>query len=68
MDSLVECGWEKRLTVEAFKTDLQSFMREKRQLENHFTRERLDVGNILASPAQKSGFRGRRQLHRLNCK
>ena len=48
LDGLVECGWEKGYNVEACKADFQSFVREQRQLERHSTRQRPNVGNILA--------------------
>ena len=65
---LVECGWEKGPSVEACKAELQSFIREERQLERHSTRRRPDVGNILAYFAQQTGFHSRRHLFRVSCR
>ena len=54
LDGLVECGWEKRSSVEACKAEFQSFVREQRLLERHSTRKRPDVENILAYFAQQT--------------
>ena len=67
VDGLVECGWEKGSNVEACKAEIQSFVREQRQLERHSTRKRPDVGNILAYFAQQTGFQSRRHLFRVSC-
>ena len=68
LDGLVECGWEKGSNVEACKAELQSFVREQRQLERHSTRKRPDVGNILAYFAHQTGFQSRRHLFWVSCR
>ena len=68
LDGLVECGWEKGSNVEACKTEMQTFVREQRQLERHSTRKRPDVGNILAYFAHQTGFQSRRHLFRVICR
>ena len=68
LDGLVECGWEKGSNVEACKAELQSSVREQRQLERHSTRKRPDVGNILAYFAQQTGFQSRKHLFRVSCR
>ena len=68
LDGLVECGWEKGSNVEACKAEIQSFVREQRQLERHSTRKRPDVGNILAYFGQQTGFQSRKHLFRVRCR
>ena len=66
LDSLVECGWEKGLMVEACKADFQSFVNEQRQLESHAGRKRSDISSVLSHLSHQSGFRSRRHLYRVS--
>ena len=45
---LIECGWEKKLAIEACRAKFQTFVLEKRGLEHHSTKKDAVVGNALA--------------------
>ena len=66
LDGLVECGWEKRSTVEACKAEVQSFVNDQRQLECHANRKHCDISNVLSYLTHQSGFRSRRHLYRVS--
>ena len=63
---LVECGWEKGSTVEAFKAEFQSFVNDQRQLECNASRKHSDISNVLSYLTRQSGFRSRRHLYRVS--
>ena len=66
LDGLVECGWEKGLTVEACKAEFQSFVNDQRQLESHAGRKHSDISSALSYLSHQSGFRSRRHLYRVS--
>ena len=66
LDGLVECGWEKRSTVEACKAEFQSFVTDQRQLESHASRKHSDISIVLSYLSHQSGFRSRRHLYRVS--
>ena len=66
LDGLVECGWEKRSTVEACKAEYQSFVNDQRQLEIHAGGKRSDISSVLSYLSYQSGFRSRRHLYRVS--
>ena len=65
LDGLVECGWEKRSTVEACKAEFQSFVNDQRQIECHASRKHSDISNVLSYLTRQSGFRSRRHFYRV---
>ena len=66
LDGLVECGWEKGSTVEAWKAEFQSIVNDQRQLECHASRKHSDISSVLSYFTRQSGFRSRRHLYRVN--
>ena len=66
LDGLVECGWEKGSTVEACKTEFQSFVNDQRQLECHASTKHSDISNVLNYLTHQSWFRSRRHLYRVS--
>ena len=63
---LIVCGWEKGSTVDAGKSEFQSFVDDQRQLECHTSRKHSDISNAMSYLTQQSGFRNRRHLYRVS--
>ena len=64
LDRLLELGWVRGSEVEPAKAELQSFLREQRQVETSSHRSRAPINSVFALCNQPS-FRSRRNLHKV---
>ena len=65
LEGLLEKGWTKGSEVESCRTEYQSFVHERRQLERSSTRSHPDVGDVLPFCSAQAGFRARRHLYKV---
>ena len=62
LDGLLERGWVKGSEIEACRSEYQSLVQERRQLERSSTRSRPDIGDVLSFCCSQAGFRARPHL------
>ena len=65
LDGLLDRGWVKGSEIEACRSEYQSFVQEKRQLERSSTRSRPDIGDVLSFCSSQAGFRARQHLFKV---
>ena len=65
LDGLLDRGWVRGSDIQACRSEYQSFVQERLQLERSLTRSRPDIGDVLTFCCSPAGFRARQHLFKV---